>query len=278
VIAAVRRPGLGVLASQETHRPNPLVATTLIVRHGHAKARSLREQVAKHRGLQHRATATIGQTIPTTTDALTSSRSERSVIRRPITTTAALLSRHALTILRPHVRTQSRGPIPLQAAATRLRRGPTPRRHRHTPTPPLRRRALTPLLATLVAAVEVAIVEGVAAAAPRPVGVEARTAAVVALLLTAGHRILCNQRARPDLPAGLFILDRKSRRAFFHFCRPFQNLSFSFFPSNPGLSFSFECRVLHSESPFPKLFALLSVRQSDTLPLRRFLFRHPERA
>jgi len=215
VIAAVRQPDLGVLASRETHRPNRRVATTLIVRHGHAKVRSLRDQMAKDRGLQGVATTVIAR------------HRDRSVIRRPTTTTAAIRSRHAPTILRPHVRTQSRGLILLLAAATRLRRGPTPRRHRHARIPRQAIRA-----AAVVAAIAVA-----GAAPARTAGAAAVLMAEAALLLTAGHKVLRSSRALPDLSGGLFFLDTKRRRLLSPL--PILSRSFAFLRQS-----FFEVRVL----------------------------------
>jgi len=222
VIAAVRQPDLGVLASRETHRPNRRVPTRLIVRHGHAEVRSLRDQMTKDRGLQGVATTVIAR------------HRDRSVIRRRITTTAAIRSRHAPTILRPHVRPQSRGLILLLAAATRLRRGTTPRRHRHARTPRRHRHARTPRQAIRAAAVVAAI--AVAGAAPaRTAGAAAVLMAEAALLLTAGHKVLRSSRALPDLSGGLFFL-MPSVGVFFpsaHFVEIFRFAS-SVFLSGPS--------------------------------------------
>jgi hypothetical protein len=182
-IEAVHQPASEAPTSREIRQRNRPATTTPIARRGHARGRRLpAPSMAKHRGLLHRPTASIGQTIRTTTTGLTS-RHRRNATHRPMTTVA--IRNRARTIRRPRAPTPRRRHelIPLRAAAIRLLRAPTPRlatphrataiRLHHTPTP----RLATPHRATAIAVAEAARVEAVEAEA-RTVGAEARLTVV----------------------------------------------------------------------------------------------------
>ena len=206
VIAAVHQLVSEARASQGILRRNRPVATKPIVRRGHAKERSLEPRAVSPRGPQCQAITATAQALQTVGVRM-SSRRGRNVIRRPIITTAAILSSHVLTTRRPRVRTQSREPIPRRAVATRHRHAPTPRRHRHAPTPLQAALAEAVVPEVVVAGALLAAVE---AEAHMAAVAEARTAAEEAL--AADPKLFANSMARPDLPGGFFIAVSTSGR------------------------------------------------------------------
>lgn len=247
MIGVVRQLGSEAQANLEIPRRNQLVATKPIVRRGQGKARNLPGPMAKHRGLPHQATVTIGRTIRTTA-ALTSHLSGRRVMRRLITTTVAIRSR-VPTIRRLRTRTRRRRLelIPHRVAAIRLRRAPTPRRAaaiqlphpliprraavirlHHTPTqhpataivaeatavvaPAVVAEATVVVAEAVVVEVEVTAAVAPAGAAEVVVAVEARTAAEADR--TGLTSFLENVRARPDLPGGLFAFRHQLQANF----------------------------------------------------------------
>jgi hypothetical protein len=198
----------------------------------------------KGRALRRQTTATIGQTIRTT-PALTSRPSERNVIPRPTTTTAAIHN-SALTIRRQRARTRRRKLIPRRAAATQLRQGRTP--HPAAAIAAVAA-AVTAVAAALVAAMAVvevatvAVVEAVeaptvvevatvavveAVEAPTVVeavvaravveAAEARTAAAAPALTRAN--LFVKTIARPDLPDGLFVFRHRVELKFSSLASP----------------------------------------------------------
>jgi hypothetical protein len=160
-IEAVRRQALETPASRGILPRNRPVAMTLIVRRGLVATRNLEPPAARVHVPRRQPTAATVRTLSTTTETIRSS---------------------VLTVRRPLALTPRRGHIPRRAAAIRHRRAPTPLRRRH---------ARTPRQAIRAAAVAAAIVvAGAAQARTAGAGVAAALMAAVALLLTAGHKVL----------------------------------------------------------------------------------------